>query len=131
MVRPVSRAVSAATDSGDASTQVAEVTLASAYAGLFVLVFFTFTCLVSVIARTQVHVAFIVGVVIMVEVCVFFIPSIRTASVFQLSDFTVYGPILAGNLGWKKLLLSRAIWLALATIVLYLIADRRFRKIDL
>ena len=107
------------------------LTLACAYSSLFVLVFFAFTALASVLCRTQVHVAFVVGVTVILQVGLLFLPSVHVASVFHLSDFEVYGPILAGNLQAWPLLKTRGVWLLLAIAVQYALAQRLFRRLDL
>ena len=107
------------------------LTLACAYSSLFVLVFFAFTALVSVVCRTQVYVAFLVSVAVIPQIGLLFLPTIHVASVFHLSDFEVYGPILAGTLRPWELLRTRAIWLLLAIAALYALALRHFRRLDL
>lgn len=108
-----------------------ELTLASAHSSLFVLAILAFTLICSVLARNQVQAAFAVGIVVISQVTIFFIQEIRVASVFRLSDFDVYGPIMAGNLGAAQLLGGKSLWLAVSIIALYLVADRLFRRADL
>jgi ABC-2 type transport system permease protein len=107
------------------------VTLAAVHNSAFVLAFLAFTLVFSVLAKAQVHVAFAVGSVVIVEVAIYFIQEIRVASLFRLSDFDVYGPILAGNAGWAQVLGGRTIWLLAATAACYLAALRIFRRSDL
>ncbi|MHC5063014.1 MAG: ABC transporter permease [Planctomycetota bacterium] len=108
-----------------------ELTLASMHSSLFVLSILGFTVICSVVARSQVQAAFAVGIVVISQVTIYFIQEIRVASIFRLSDFDVYGPIMAGNLGAAKLFGGMSLWLAVSVVVLYLIADRLFRKADL
>lgn len=109
----------------------AAVTLAAIHASAFVLAFVAFTLLVSVLMKTQVHVAFAVGAAIVVEVAIYFVQEIRTVSLFRLSDFDVYGPILAGNASYGGVLLGRTLWLAIAAGAFFLASLALFRKADL
>lgn len=107
------------------------VTIGAAYAALFSVMFLTLSTAFSVRLRTQVHVAFVVGAIIVFQVCIYFIPEVRVASLFRLSDYDVYWPILAGN---ETVAYDRAfngIWLLTAIGALYLTADRLFRRADL
>ena len=52
-------------------------------------------------------------------------------SFFKLSDFDVYGPVMMDNLRFPKLFTSMEIWMVLSMIVVYLITDRLFKRIDL
>ncbi|MCC6672374.1 MAG: ABC transporter permease [Planctomycetes bacterium] len=115
----------------DHSLPFAAVTIAAFHNALFVLTLFTFTVLCSVLFRSQVHVAFAVGTVIVIQVGIFFVQQIRVASLFRFSDFDVYGPVLAGNVGFMQLFLASGVWLLGATVLLYLAADRAFRRMDL
>jgi ABC-2 type transport system permease protein len=107
------------------------ITLAAVHNSVFVIAFLAFTLVFSVLMKAQVHVAFAVGSLIIVEVAIYFIQQIRVASLFRLSDFDLYGPILAGNATWAHVLGTRTVWLALATVALYLLALRIFRRSDL
>jgi hypothetical protein len=86
---------------------------------------------VSVLCRTQVHVAFVVGILVIVQVGLLFLPKIHVASLFHLSDFQVYGAILAGNLPATKLFESHGRWVVLVIVVLWIAAYRAFRKLEL
>ena len=108
-----------------------ELTLASIHSSIFVLAFLSFTMICSVLARNQVQAAFAVGLVVVIQVTLYFIQDIRIASVFRLSDFDVYGPIMAGNLTAADLLVGNSSWIAASILVFYAIADRLFRKVDL
>ncbi len=108
-----------------------ELTLASIQSSLFVLAILAFTVICSVLARNQLQAAFVVGVVVISQVTIYFIQEIRVASIFRLSDFDVYGPIMAGNLGAMQLFQGMSLWLAVSVVVLYVIADRLFKRADL
>lgn len=108
-----------------------ELTACALYACLFVLFFFGLTLLASVICRTQVHVAALVGAVVILQLGLLFLPTVHVASIFHLSDFNVYGPLLAGTLRLPELLLHSGVWLCLGTLLLYLAADRALRRVEL
>lgn len=74
-----------------------ELTLASLHAAVFVLCFLAFTTWISVLSRVQAHVAFWVGGITIVQIGVYLTQRFRGFSVFRLSDFEWYGPVLAGN----------------------------------
>ena len=107
------------------------VTTAALYASLYSVLFLTLAAILSVRLRTQMHVAFVVGSVIVFQVCLYFIPEIRRFSLWRLSDYDVYGPILAENVGPWALLRNEALWLLLATAAGYTIAHRLFRRAEL
>ena len=109
----------------------AEVTLGAFHSSAFVLLFLTLTMLFSVLCNSQVHVAFIVGGFTIVQVCIYFIQTIRAASVFRLSDFDIYGPILAGNTGFGDLFWEQTIWILGVVVLLYATAYQLFRRADL
>ena len=113
------------------SLPFAEVTMGAFHSASFVLAFLALTCLLSVICNGQMQVAFVVGAVVIVQLSLFFIQSIRRVSAFRLSDFDVYGPILAGNVDFWPLFQDKTGWLLLATVILYVTADRLFRRTDL
>lgn len=110
---------------------IGEVTLGAFHSSAFVMLFLTFTCLFSVLCRSQVHVAFIVGGLTIVQVCLYFIQSIRRYSLFRLSDFDIYGPVLAGNVRFGELFLDTTVWILIAVVVLYFATDRVFRRTGL
>lgn len=110
---------------------LAEVTLASAHSAAFVLLVAALTVLFSVFCRVQAHVAFWVGGIVILELAIFFIPDIRHFSVFRLSDFDVYGPVMVGNLTLRKLFWSKTVWLLLGAAAVYGIALQVFRRSDL
>ncbi len=109
----------------------APLLLASLHGSLFILLFLMLTIFLSTCFKTQVHVAFAVGGFIVMEVGIFFVKGIREISLFRLSDYDVYMPILSGTLGFADLFLSRGIWLLAGIVVLYLLARHRITRIDL
>ncbi len=115
----------------DQELPFAAVTLCCVHASAFVLCILALTTLFSVIARSQVHTAFWIGVVVVTQVAIYFVQEIRTFSAFRLSDFEVYGPIMAENTTVADQLLGSTLWLVLATIALYGLADRAFRRAGL
>jgi ABC-type transport system involved in multi-copper enzyme maturation permease subunit len=115
----------------DERLSLANVTVGACYAALFCLAFLCLTCVFSVRGRTQLHVAFAVGAIILVEVGIYFIQEARAISVFRLSDFDLYGPIMAGNVRVDALLWSHAAWLLLACGACYGLADRMLRRAEL
>lgn len=74
-----------------------EVTVASIHAACFLLMFLAFTTWMSIRCRTQAHVAFWVGGITIVQLGVYMTQQLRPFSLFRLSDFEWYGPILTGN----------------------------------
>ena len=104
------------------------VTLAAGYAASFAVLFLAMSTAFSVRMRTQVHVAFVVGAFIVFQICLYFIPDIRVASLFRVSDYDVYWPLLAANWGAASQHAQKAWWILLATLFLYGIADLLFRR---
>lgn len=107
------------------------VTLGAAYASAYCLFFLALTGAFSVRLRTQIGVAFVVGAVVIFQVGLYFIPQIRAYSLFRLSDYDVYSPILAGNVSASNLLFGNGGALLLALAVTYGIADRLFQRAEL
>lgn len=107
------------------------VTLGAAYGSTFCLVFLALNGAFSVRLRTQIDVAFVVGAIIIFQICLYFIPEIRLYSLFRLSDYEVYAPILAGNVSVSSLLLGKGGVLLLGTAIIYAVADRLFQRADL
>lgn len=103
----------------------------SLHASAFALVFLGATTLASVGLRTQVHVASAIGALIILQVVVYFVQQIRVVSVFRLSDFDVYGPLLMGQSGFGALALESTLWLLLAAVALHVVADRAFARLEL
>lgn len=108
-----------------------EVTLASLHSSVFLLLVAALTVLFSVICRVQAHVAFWVGGIVILQLAMFFIPDIRHFSIFRLSDFDVYGPLMAGNTRLADLFRSKTLWLLLGAAGVYGIALQVFRRSDL
>jgi ABC-type transport system involved in multi-copper enzyme maturation permease subunit len=109
----------------------AEVTLASAYASSFCVMFLTLTAVCSTRFRTQLHVAALVGGVAVFQLLLYFIQEVRVVSLFRLSDYDVYGPILAGNLGLWELFATRAAWILLVAVGAWAAAARMLEKAEL
>ncbi|MEM7200343.1 MAG: ABC transporter permease subunit [Planctomycetota bacterium] len=107
------------------------VTIGAVYNALFCVLFFAVSALFSVRARTQLQVVAVVGAIAVFEVSLYFVQEIRNTSVFRLSDYDVYAPILAGNLGLGRLFVTRGVWLLTASVAAYAIADRCFAKAKL
>ncbi len=107
------------------------VFIGSLHAAAFALVFLAATTVASVLLRTQVHVASAIGAIIVLQVVVYFVQQIRIVSVFRLSDFDVYGPLLMGQSGPGDLVLSTTLWLLGAAVALYLLANRAFSRLEL
>ncbi len=108
-----------------------QVTLGAIHSSAFVLLFLSITCMCSVWFRTQVHAAFAVGGLITAQIAVYFIQDIRVGSLFMLSDYTVYGPIMAGNRSLGDLLTGSTAWILLGSLICYLIADRSLKRVSL
>ncbi|MCB9881622.1 MAG: ABC transporter permease subunit [Planctomycetes bacterium] len=104
---------------------------ASWRASLFCLFFLTLTMLFSVFLREQVKVAFVIGGIIVLQVGMFFVQVLRHSSIFRLSDYDVYWPMMIGNKDFVRTFWGEDIWLILATGVLYAAAWWRFRRMDL
>ena len=112
----------------DESLPFADLTLAAIHNASFVLLILALTTFVSVLSRSQVQTAFWIGAVVVVQLAIYFVQEIRIISGFRLSDFEVYGPILAGNRSFAEQIAAQTGWLWLATAVLYVGADRAFRR---
>ncbi|MCA8941048.1 MAG: ABC transporter permease subunit [Planctomycetes bacterium] len=106
------------------------VTLAATHASAFVVLFAALTLLCSVVARSQAHTAFAVGAFIVIQVAIYFIQEIRIASLFQLSDFDVYGPILSGNRPFVSVFFGSTVWLLVATAAIVAVAVAQFRRAE-
>lgn len=98
---------------------------------LFVVLFLTLTLFFSVLMRSQVQVAFAIGGVIVAQVGMFFVQVLRNASVFRLSDYDVYWPIMIGNRNFGRMFWSEDIWLIAGIGLLYALTWWRFRRLDL
>ncbi|MFO1051544.1 MAG: ABC transporter permease subunit [Planctomycetota bacterium] len=104
------------------------VTICCVHASAFVLAVLAITTLISVLGRSQVSTAFWIGAVVLVEATTYFVQGINAASAFRLSDFYVYGPVMAGNVPAMTLFLDKTIWLLVVAGAAYFAADRTFRK---
>ncbi len=87
-------------------------------------------CLSSFI-KSQVQVAFAIGVIVIIQVGLYFIQVIRNGSAFMLSDHDVYWPILAGNVHFWRFFFGQEIWILAACCLLWAVAYLRFRRMDL
>lgn len=113
-----------------------ELTLASLHGALWVLAFLGLTTWISVRCRTQAHVAFWVGGLTILELGVYMTQRLRPYSIFRLSDFEWYGPILAGNTPlWDMLDPIRGhgntAVVILATLFFYAMAWRSLQRLEL
>lgn len=109
--------------------------LANMHGCLFVLMILAFTTFVSVKCRTQAHVAFWVGGIVVLQIGVYLVPRWRWTSLFRLSDFDWYGPILAGNVELPQMFLptegpANSLWALLAAAVFYFLAWRSLRDLE-
>ncbi|MCA8971856.1 MAG: ABC transporter permease subunit [Planctomycetes bacterium] len=104
---------------------------ASWRASLFCLFFLTLTMLFSVFLREQVKVAFAIGGIIVLQVGMFFVQVLRHYSIFRLSDYDVYWPMMIGNRDFARTFWGEDIWLIVAIGALYGATWWRFRKMDL
>lgn len=112
-----------------------ELFLASAHAAAFSLFFLSATTWVSVLLRTQAHVAAAIGAFAIVQVGVYLTQRIRPYSLFRLADFEWYGPILSGNIpAWQMLDPVRGhgytSYLLAATALCYTLAWRALRRAE-
>lgn len=115
----------------DHDLPIGAVTTAAFHNACFVLAILAITTLFSVTARSQVQTAFWIGALVIVQLALYFIPQIRVASAFALSDFELYGPVMAGNRGFVDLFSEVTVWVLAATAAVYFAADRLFRRIEI
>ena len=115
----------------DSRCSLAGLMHASWRAGLFCLFFMTLTLFFSVWLRSQVHVAFVIGGIIVAQVGMFFVRVLRNASIFRLADYDSYWPIMVGNRSFARVFWAEDIWLILGTTLLYALTWLRFRRLDL
>ncbi|GAB4151950.1 MAG: hypothetical protein Fur0037_20710 [Planctomycetota bacterium] len=111
------------------------VTWCSVHAAAFVALLFVLTVLASVHCRIQAHAAFLVGGVVILELAIYFIPVLRVASLFRVSDFDWYGPIMSGNRPPSEMfdLFSGpglTAWISIAAASIYALAHYRFARIE-
>ncbi|MGE3173129.1 MAG: ABC transporter permease subunit [Planctomycetota bacterium] len=112
------------------------LTLANLHGSLFVLAILMFTIFVSVQCRVQAHVAFWVGGIVILQIGIYLIPRFRPWSLFRLSDFDWYSPILAGNTSLRAMFdpiggAGHSLWMLLACVAFYLLAWRALRRLEL
>ncbi|MSR37512.1 MAG: hypothetical protein EXS02_01540 [Planctomycetes bacterium] len=112
------------------------LTLASLHGACFVMSFLALTTLVSVLCRVQAHVAFWVGGFTVLQIGIYLIPRVRRYSLFRLSDFDWYAPIVSGNHGLIDMFdpvghAGLTTYLVLATVLLYALALRALQKLEL
>lgn len=121
----------------DLELPFAELTLCCLQGALFVLMFLAFTTWVSVLCRVQAHVAFWIGGVTIVQIGIYLVPRLRRFSLFRLSDYDVYSPILNGNIGLAQLfdptdqLGGQGFWALLGIAAGYALALRALRRLEL
>jgi ABC-type transport system involved in multi-copper enzyme maturation permease subunit len=108
----------------------------SLHASLFVLGVFLMTVLASIRCRVQAHAAFWVGGFVIIQLALYFVPIARVTSMFRLSDFDWYGPIMAGNRSPAQMfdLVGDAgftTWVLLAVLCLYGVCHWQLRRLEL
>lgn len=118
----------------DQSLRFWPLTLCCVHGALFVLAFLAFTTWVSALCRVQAHVAFWVGGITIVQIGIYLIPRLRQWSLFHLSDFDWYAPLLLGNTGLADMFdpvghRGLSAWLVAATVAFYLLALRALRRL--
>lgn len=121
------------------------LSLCCLHSALFVLCFLGFTTWVSVLCRVQAHVAFWVGGISIVQIGIYLIPRLRRWSLFHLSDYDWYAPLMLGKFGLREMFdptskpqgLGETLdggltaWLVLVTLLFYGLALRALRKLEL
>lgn len=120
----------------DYSLPFGPVTLASLHGAAWILAFLAFTTFVSVLCRTQAHVAFWVGGLTVLQLGIYMTQRLRPYSVFRMSDFEWYGPILAGNTRLPQMLdpihgPGNTTYVLLAAALFYGLSWRALRKLEL
>lgn len=116
-------------ESVDQDLPLDRVMLGCFHNAAFCLLILAITTFFSVLARVQVFAAFWIGALVISQVAIYFIQEIRVVSLFRMSDFEIYGPIMAGNATFGGVFLDHTLWLLVATMAVYLAADRLFRRI--
>jgi ABC-type transport system involved in multi-copper enzyme maturation permease subunit len=111
------------------------LTLCCLHGALFAVCFLAFTTWVSILCRVQAHVAFWVGGITIVEIGMYLIPRLRRLSVFHLSDFDCYSPLLLGNRNLVDMFdpirhQGLSAWLLACTAVFYGLALRALRRLE-
>ena len=112
------------------------LTLCSLHGALFVLCFLAFTTWVSVLSRVQAHVAFWVGGVTILNIGIYLVPRLRHGSVFRLSDYDSYAPLLLGNQGLVQMFdpihhAGLSFYLVVGTALFFWLALRALRRLEL
>ena len=115
----------------EATLGLGDILIASTHASLFCLIFLALTLLVSILAKAQVHVAFIIGGFVIFEVGIYFVSGIRKFSIFRLADYDVYQPLAAGNLNFERFFFNTEIWLILALVLIYAVCHQLFKRTEL
>jgi ABC-type transport system involved in multi-copper enzyme maturation permease subunit len=110
--------------------------LASVHGAMFVLCILAATTWVSVLCRAQAHVAFWIGGVTVVQIGLYLTQRLRRISLFRLSDFEWYGPILTGNTGVREMFdpihgAGLTTWLLAAIVLFYALALRALQRLEL
>lgn len=111
------------------------LTLCCLHSALFVLFFLAWTTLASVLCRVQAHVAFWVGGLSILQMGVYLIPTLRQTSIFRLSDYDWYAPILVGTRGLQEMFdpfggPGLSTWLLAGTALAYGLALAALRRLE-
>lgn len=106
-------------------------TAAAWHNACFVSMIIALTVWCSVEFRTQAYTAAAVGTVLVTQITLYMTQTLRTKSLFHLSDLELYTPILLGQGRPWELFWSHQIWMLLVSVVLYGIAAFRFRRLEL
>jgi len=115
----------------DQELTFAAVTQAATHASLFLILILALCTVFSTFCRYQVHVAFWIGGIVIVNVSLFFVPIFKDYNLIKLSDWGVYNPILVGNMSWGTMFMDYTLWVLLGTVACYVVADQIFRRTDL
>lgn len=120
----------------DLDLPLGPLTLANLHGSLFALAVLALTVYVSIRCRVQAHVAFWVGGIVVLQLGIYLVPRWRAWSLFRLSDFDWYGPILAGNLGLAEMFVpglgpAYSLWLLLAILVFGWLSLRSLQRLEL
>ncbi len=110
------------------SLSFANLSLGAFHSSLFVLGMLALTTLCSVIFRSQMHAAATVGLFVIANLAIYFVQTVRTFSILQLSDFDTYARVMLGNVNLGGLFWEQGIWLCIAAAALYALADFLFRR---
>ena len=113
----------------DQDLPIDRVLLGSFHNAAFCLLVLALTTLFSIFARAQVHAAFWIGALVISQVAIYFIQEIRVASLFRLSDFDIYGPIMSGSASFGYVFEHYTLWVLLGALAVYIAADRLFQRI--